>query len=91
MNDFWISPFAIFFFIILAASMNLYILQGKVERKTYMLVNSIGMLPLIPVFWAMTADFDGIGDRFSLLYAPWFITLFSIAMLIVRIIQFRKK
>lgn len=91
MSDFWISPYAIFFFITLATSLNLYILQGKVERKTYMLVNSIAILPVIPVFWAMTADFGGIGDRFTLIYAPWLITLFSIAMLIVRIVQFRKK
>lgn len=59
MSDFWISPYAIFFFITLATSLNLYILQGKVERKTYMLVNSIAMLLLIPVFWAILLTLAG--------------------------------
>lgn len=85
-----ISPFSVFAFVILSNMAINSILQNKLPRKTYMLINSIAMLPLIPVFWLMTSTLFSTGDRFYLFYLPLFMTVFIILSLVFRIFQYKK-
>lgn len=88
--EYFISPFSIFAFIILSNMAINSILQNKVPKKTYMLINSIAMLPLIPVFWLMTSTLSSTMSRFYLFHLPLFMTVFIILSLLFRNIQYKK-
>ncbi len=88
--EYFISPFSLFAFVILSSMAINSILQSKVPKKTYMLINSIATLPLIPVFWLMTSTFSSTMNRFYLFYLPLFMTVFIILSLLFRIFLYKK-
>lgn len=65
-------------------------LVGKTERKNINLVSAVIMIPVIPLFWLYAGSQDQSGIAFSL-YAPIFITILYIAMLLIRIKKVVKK
>lgn len=59
-------------------------LVGKTERKNINLVSAVIMIPIIPLFWLYAGSQDQNGIIFSL-YAPIFITILYVTMLLIRI------
>ena len=84
------SLFAILIYIEMSTLLIVFILQKEVPKKTYRLINSIGMLPAIPVFWLINSNLEYKADRFTFFYLPLIMTFFLIFLLIYRIIRFIK-
>lgn len=85
-----VSPFTVFSLIILSTMFVTSILQHQVKKETYMLINSIVVLPAIPALWMMTNELSSEADRFTQFYLPTFFTAFLILSLLYRLIRYKK-
>ncbi|WP_411844123.1 hypothetical protein [Salinicoccus sp. HZC-1] len=74
----------VLFFIFISNFAVTAFLVGKTERKNINLVSALIMIPVIPLFWLYANSQDQTGIFFSL-YAPIFITILYVAMLLIRI------
>lgn len=83
------SQWLVFILILIVKDVVRLFLKNKVENDIRRLVDSLIMIPIIPIFWRVGYELDPLEPAIiSTFYLPLFFTVFIVSMLLFRVIKY---